>query len=49
MAMALVTVCVVNACQRKLRQCGTIIATEVPGNSNKSEHFSYRGEWANLL
>ena len=25
-----------------------VLATEVPGNSNKSERFSNKGEWANL-
>ena len=25
-----------------------VLATELPGSSNKSERFSYKGEWANL-
>ena len=25
-----------------------VLATEVPGNSNKLKRFSYKGEWANL-
>ena len=27
----------------------TVLAAELQGSSNKSEHFSYKGEWANLL
>ena len=26
----------------------TVLATELPGSSNKSEHFCYKGEWVNL-
>ena len=26
-----------------------VLATEVPDNSKKSERFTYKGEWANLL
>ena len=38
-----------NVCHECLpKKTKAVLATEVPGNSNKSEHFSYKGEWANL-
>ena len=38
--------CIMNACQRTLNN--VVLATELPGSSNKLECFSYKGESANL-
>ena len=44
MGMALITLHVVNTCQRG----NTVLATEgLPDSANTSEHFNDRGEWAN--
>ena len=46
MGVALVTQHVVNACQEE--KGNIIVATEgTPDSSNKTEHFSYKGEWVN--
>ena len=36
-------------CLPKKDKDNAVLATELPGNSNKSERFSYKGEWVNLL
>ena len=41
-----------NACRerqpKKTKIIWYYVATELPGSSNKSKRFSYKGEWANL-
>ena len=46
MSVALVTVRILNAAKED--EDNVILATEVPGNINKLERFSYKGEWVNL-
>ena len=46
MGVALVTQHIVNACQED--QGNTVPAIEgPPDSSNKTDHFSYKGEWVN--
>ena len=45
--MALVTQQVMNACQEDLGN--VVIATEgTPDSSNKTERFTYKGQWVNV-
>ena len=46
MGMVLVTQHIKNACQKD--NGNAVLATKrTPNNSNKMEHLSYKGEWAN--
>ena len=47
MGVALVTQLIVNACQKDYSNA--VLAIErTTDSSNKTEHFSYKGEWANV-
>ena len=50
MDVALVTLRVVNACQRRLRYViNAVLAPEgLLSSTNKLEHFNYKDEWANV-